>query len=86
MPGRAGIGAGLGGMQNVHAVHQPDHRLAVVVLPLDVGLAVAIVIAGSDHIPIRSGIGRQDGAAAQRKAINQPDRGMAVIMLRILQV
>ena len=50
---------------DVGPVHLPDRDLAAGVLQQDVGMAVAIEIAGSDRFPARPGIGA-DGPAADR--------------------
>ena len=47
------------------AVHQPDRGRAVVVLPQDVGLAVAVEVAGRLDLPARPRIERAGGAAGQ---------------------
>ena len=60
----------------------PDRRRAVVVLPQDVGLAVAVEVAGALDVPARPRIERADGTDADRVgAVHQPDRGRAVVVL-----
>src|SRR5215207_1941243 len=44
---------------DVRAVHQPDRRGAVVVLPEDIGLAVAIEVGAVLGVPRRTGIGER---------------------------
>jgi len=40
----------------VEPVHQPHRRRTVGVLPLDIGLAVAVDVAGAMNLPGRAGI------------------------------
>ena len=56
MPVAARIRSHTADADDVRAVHQPHRGGAVVVLPNDVGLAVAVVIAGLQHMPGRAGI------------------------------
>ena len=62
VPVGARIGADHGAADQGRAVHQPDRGLAVVVLPEDVGLAVAVEVAGIDHVPVGARVGT-DGRA-----------------------
>ncbi len=54
--------AGGADRHHIGAVHGPDHGRAVVVLPQDVGLAVAVEVAGALDLPARPRIERADGA------------------------
>jgi hypothetical protein len=49
-PGRADV-AETGGREDLPAVHVPDRKIAAVVLPKNVALAIAVVIAGLHDIP-----------------------------------
>src|SRR6516225_10523249 len=58
VPGRAGIGIGQrSATDDAGAVHLPDRRGSVVVLPQQVALPVAVEVAGADQVPGRAGIG-----------------------------
>src|SRR6185312_7194737 len=62
-------------------VHFPDHGLPVArVLPENVGVAVAIEVAGPDRGPARPGIG--DGPAADDAGpVHLPDRHLPICVL-----
>ena len=49
------------------------------VLPQDVGMAIAIEIAGSDRVPARPGIGAHGPAADDAGPVHVPDRDLAVV-------
>ena len=59
------LGPGLNGPTaptvRLHAVHQPDRWRPIAVLPQDVGLAVAVEVAGALDLPARPRIERADG-------------------------
>src|SRR6185436_7544469 len=74
------------------AVHQPDRRRAVHVLPQDVGLAIAVEVPGALDVPgwpriertdeIGWGTGRPDILSGQtRVPIHQPNRRRAIVAL-----
>ena len=66
----------------LRAVHQPDRRRAVAALPQDVGLAVAVEVAGALDLPARPRIERAGGTDSHRvDAVHQPDRRRAVAAL-----
>ena len=52
--------------------------LAIRVLPQDVGMPVAIEVAGSDRIPARSRVGRDGCVANHAGPVHFPDRDLAV--------
>ena len=56
VPARPRIGRAAPPPIECRAVHQPDRRRAVVVLPQDVGLAVAVEVAGALDVPARARI------------------------------
>ena len=62
------------------AVHGPDCRQAAVVLPKNVGLAVAVEIGRRSDMPRGPNIGK-DGAASDRGAVHGPDRRQAAVVL-----
>ena len=62
------------------AVHGPDRRQAAVVLPKNVGLAVAVEIGRRSDMPRGPNIGK-DGAASDRGAVHGPDRRQAAVVL-----
>ena len=65
-----------------HAVHQPDRSRAVVALPQNVGVAVAVELAARLDLPIRPRIERTGGTEGQHiTAVHQPDRGGAIAVL-----
>jgi hypothetical protein len=57
------IGANGAAADHVGPIHFPDHGLAARVLKKDVGMAVAVEVAGSDDAPTRPGIGADRPAA-----------------------
>src|ERR1700737_3071526 len=63
------------------AAHQPDRRLAIVVLPQDVGVAIAAEIAGADYVPARSGVRPDQHLAERGGAVHQPDRRLTIGVL-----
>ena len=66
----------------LRTIHEPDRRGAVVALPQDVALVVAVEVAGVDHVPGRAGIRTDRGAVREVRAIVQsPDRGLAAVVL-----
>src|ERR1700710_2709781 len=73
----------LGGVQNACPIHKPSLDLTRVdILPQDVGLAVAIEVAGADIMP--GGINRIAGqceALHKRAAVHRPDGGLTTVAL-----
>ena len=61
------------------AVHQPDRGRAVAVLPENVGLAVAVEVAGPRDVPARSRV-RQSPASNEAGAVHQPDRELRAVI------
>src|SRR5436305_9176259 len=61
VPGCAGVEADIGAGNEIQSIHQPNRRRAVAVLPLDVGLAVAVEVGRGMDLPggadIRSDVG-----------------------------
>src|SRR5215831_12624741 len=62
------------------SVHRPDRWGAIVVLPKNVGLAVAVEVGGVFDMPRRSGIG-QRGTAGPSRSVHRPDRWGAIVVL-----
>src|SRR6185437_14075151 len=58
-------------------VHFPDRRLAARVLPQDVGMAVAVEVAGSDRVPAWPRNGAHRPAADDVAPVHLPDRDLA---------
>ena len=81
VPARSRVGSDqrLGGWGG--AVHQPDCRLAVGVLPQNVGLAVAVEIARPGHVPARPWVRPDQGFAGRCGPVHQPDRSLAIGVL-----
>jgi hypothetical protein len=51
VPGRSGIEADIAAGNEIQSVHQPHRRRAVGVLPLDIGLAVAVEVSRGVDLP-----------------------------------
>src|SRR3974390_3540655 len=79
MPARSGVPEPAAADKSC-AIHLPDRRRAVVVLPENVRLAVAVKIAAADDMPARSGV-PEPAAADKSCAIHLPDRRRAVVVL-----
>src|SRR5437588_35966 len=62
-------------------VDAPACRAATIALPKDVGLAVAVAIAGALHVPGRARIAANYGAGDLRGSVHQPDSGAPVVVL-----
>src|SRR5436853_235440 len=73
--------SGIGARYKIGAVHQPHRRRAITVLPFDIGLAVAIEVAGAVHLPRPTRIEADIGAADQARAVHQPHCGLSVVVL-----
>src|SRR5688572_18420096 len=71
------VGAGGGGV----AVHGPDCRQAVVVLPENVRLVVAVEIGSRSDMPRGPNI-RQDRLTSHRGAVHGPDCRQAAVILQ----
>src|SRR5258705_469730 len=82
MPWRAGIGANIAGGHDRCSVHQPDRGLTAVVLPQDIGLAVAVEILCALYMPCGAEIGADIGAAQEPCSIHQPDCGLTAVVLQ----
>jgi len=65
---------------NARPGHLPDRDFAARVLEADVGEAVAVVVAGADHVPARPGIS-EAAAADHSVAVQLPDVGLATRIL-----
>ena len=63
------------------AVHRPDRGLAAVVLPQDVGEAVAVVVARADDVPGWARIGTDCRAADLVKTVHCPNCRLAGVVL-----
>src|SRR5215831_12688969 len=61
VPRRAGI-AQPAGVEHARPFHLPDGGRAVVILPQEVALSVAVEVAGADQVPRRPGIAQPGGA------------------------
>src|SRR5438874_2074577 len=81
MPRRTRIGADDGGADLDRTIHQPHGRPAIIVLPKNVGLAVAVEVPRALHVPSRARIGTKHSSAQQRSSIHEPDRNTAIIVL-----
>jgi len=74
--------AGHAARDKVEAVHQPDRRRAIAVLPQNVGPVVAVEVAAAFDLPARPRIEWADGTDGHRVgAVHQPDRRRAVVVL-----
>ena len=62
------------------AVHQPDHGRAIIVLPENVGVAIAVEVADAHGVPARSRV-RQSPGSNDAGAVHQPDHRCAVTVL-----
>src|SRR5208282_4514525 len=58
--------------------HHPDHRLAGLVLPQNVGIAVAAIVADADDLPARSLRTAHIHLRGHGGTVHQPDLGLAV--------
>src|SRR5689334_21687878 len=79
VPGGTGI-AEAAAAHYTGAVERPDRRLAIVVLPQDVGFAVAVEIPGPDDVPARPGIA-EAGAGDGGRPVGLPHRRLAAVVL-----
>src|SRR5262249_61261562 len=68
------------GSNEREAVHLPDSRRAVGVLPDDVGFAVAVEVARPDRTPGRAGIA-DSARGEEREAVHLPDTRESVGIL-----
>src|SRR5208282_251155 len=78
--GRHGGDVRGGGVQDRGAIHLPDRHVAGRVVPENVGLAVAVEVAGADDRPAgggRHGGDVRGGGVQDRGAVHQPDRHIA---------
>jgi hypothetical protein len=66
VPRRSRIFAGIQLARDVSAIHRPDVSLAIVVLPQDVGLTVAVEVSRRFLVPRRAGIAADEGPASAR--------------------
>jgi hypothetical protein len=80
-PVRSGVAANRPFGDNIVPVHFPDRRLAVNVLPQDVGMAVVIEIADSDLSPTWPRIGADRCMAGDIGPVQFPDRSPPVGVL-----
>ena len=81
MPVRARIEPDVRATDEIGTVHQPDRGRAVVGLPQDVRLAVAVEIGGCDHVPGRPWIEAHIGSREDVRAVHQPHRRCAIGIL-----
>src|SRR5262249_3388709 len=63
------------------SIHEPNDRRAIVVLPEDVGFAVAIEISAGHHMPCWSRIGTYARPTDERGSIQKPNGRGAVGVL-----
>src|SRR5207244_847200 len=71
----------IGSADDIGSVHQPDAGRPVIVLPQDVGLAVAVEIARAFDVPGGAGIGADIDGRGGRGPVHQPDAGLTVVVL-----
>src|SRR5438874_342910 len=81
MPRRTRIGADDGSADLDRTIHQPHGRPAIIVLPKNVGLAVAVEVARAFDVPIRTRIGPDHSTANLTRAVHQPDLHTPVVIL-----
>ena len=70
--------------QQRRAVHEPHRRLAIVVLPEDIGLGVVVVELASPHdVPVGPGLrpDRRRRRSGRSRPVHQPHRGLTVVVL-----
>src|SRR5262249_4177026 len=74
--------AGSADGQDIRAVHEPNRRRAILALPQNVGVAVAVVVTGALYLPLRPGVERADGADKRgMRAVHEPNHRRAIFAL-----
>src|SRR5882672_3070354 len=81
MPRSAGVAPDKRPAQFRCSIHEPNRGLAIVVLPENVGLAVAVEIAGAFDVPCRTRIAAHHSSGRLRGSIDEPGPCPAVIVL-----
>src|SRR2546423_1697053 len=81
MPVRTRIDSYVAPGNEIKAVHQPYRRSAVGILPLDVGLAIAVEVGGGVDLPGRARVESDIAARQNALAVHQPNCRRAIGVL-----